>query len=191
MRKKNYNGKPNAKGRSYTSRFVRLEHSLLISNAYRALKPLARALIIEISMLYNGNNNGSLYLSVRDAADRLGVADHSSVTSAFDQLQEFGFIEISKEAHFSVKASHLSRARCWRLTWESAVGKRRPSFAYLKREPKPQTRDRKRMEKGLRALKRYRKDLDSNRLPVLENDILVPDAYLSGIGNPHTQEQHP
>ena len=102
MRKKNYNGKPNAKGRSYTSRFVRLEHSLLISNAYRALKPLARALIIEISMLYNGKNNGSLYLSVRDAADRLGVSDHSSVTSAFDQLQELGFIEISKEAHFSV-----------------------------------------------------------------------------------------
>jgi hypothetical protein len=47
------------------------------------------------------------------------------------------------------------------------------------------------MEKGLRALKRYRKDLDANRLPVLENDILVPNAYLGGIENPHTQEQHP
>lgn len=68
-RKKN---RPNATGRNPTSRFVGLRHSLLSSNAYRSLSCAARALLVELVMLHNGENNGSLYLSVRDAAARLG-----------------------------------------------------------------------------------------------------------------------
>lgn len=164
----------NAKGRSdtLTTRFVRLDHKLLNSNAYRALSPQARSLLIELCMLYNGRNNGSLYLSVRDAADRMGVADLCAASKAFDQLIELGFIEMTKEAHFAVKTSHVSRARCWRLCWESGPDKRRPSDQYLTREPTPKTKARKRMDKGLRALKRYRQANSANRLPVLDFDIL-------------------
>ena len=69
--------KVNAKGRNENpvERFARLPHRILISEAYRSLDLVARSLLTEIVMIENGKNNGSLYLSVKDATDRLGQAD--------------------------------------------------------------------------------------------------------------------
>ena len=171
MRKRNKN-KPNHTGRNPTSRFARLDHRLLNSPAYRALSVAARALLVELTMLDNGENNGSLYLSIRDAAGRLGMADLSAVRSAFDELQELGFVEMTEAASFHVKAAEKSRARCWRLTWLASPGRKGPSMAFMERQPQPGTKAHKRMERGLRALKAYRKDRDSGRLPVLDSDTL-------------------
>ena len=169
MRKRN-NNKPNQTGRNATSRFARLDHRLLNSPAYRALSVAARALLVELTMVENGSNNGSLYLSVRDGAGRLGMADLSAVRSAFDELQEFGFIEMTEDASFHVKAADKSRARCWRLNWLAGPGRKGPSMAFTERQPQPGTKAHKRMERGLRALKAFRKDRDSGRLPVLDSD---------------------
>lgn len=46
MGKRNKNTLPN--GRSRTDRFVRLSHSLLLTNAYRSLSCTARALLVDI-----------------------------------------------------------------------------------------------------------------------------------------------
>lgn len=177
--------RPNATGRVDISRFVRLDHRIVTSNAYRSLTPNARSLLVEIAMIYNGVNNGSLYLSVRDGAHRLGVADLTAASRAFDELMALGFLELAQEAHFRVKASETSRARCWRLTWLVGPGRKAPSWDFLEREPDPQTPARKRMERGQRALKAYRKARDGNRLPVLDCDTLgrlepnlVPGAVL-------------
>ena len=164
----------NAKGRNNTSRFVRLDYRLLNSNAYRSLSPNARSLLVELVMLYNGENNGSLYLSVRDAAHRMGVADLAATSRAFDDLMTLGFIELTQEGYFRVKASEASRARCWRLTWEAGPGRKAPSWDFLEREPEPQTQSRRRMERGLRVLKAYRKARDCGRLPVLDSHTLNP-----------------
>lgn len=173
----------NQKGRNQPStRFARLDHAMLTSRAYRALSPQSRSLLIEIIMLYNGKNNGSLYLSVRDAADRMGVSDLSAASKAFDQLIEMGFIEMTKDAHFAVKTSATSRARCWRLYWESGPDRKRASEPYLTREPKPKTKEWKRMDKGLRALKRYRQAKSSDRLPVWESNIWADEFETSGSG---------
>lgn len=173
MTRKRNTGRPDATGRSRISRFVRLDHRLLRGNAYRGLSPNARALLVELAMLDNGGNNGSLYLSVRDAAARMGVADLTAASRAFDELAEMGFIEMTQEGHFNVKASDKSRARCWRLTWVSGPGRKQSTWDMLEREPAPQTKARKRMERGLRALKTYRKDRDLGRLPVLDCDTLT------------------
>lgn len=171
MSKRNRNSnKPNQKGRNPTSRFARLDHHLLNAPAYRALSVAARALIVDLTMLDNGNNNGSLYLSVRDAAGRLGMSDLTAVRSAFDELQTLGFIEMTETASFRVKAAEKSRARCWRLTWLGGPGRKGPSMAFLDYQPEPGTKALKRMERGMRALKAYRKDRDSGRLPVLDSD---------------------
>lgn len=169
MRKRNKN-KPNQKGRNPTSRFARLDHRLLNSAAYRALSTAARALLVELTMLDNGENNGSLYLSIRDAAGRLGMADLSAVRSAFDELQELGFIEMTENAWFHVKAAEKSRARCWRLTWLTGPGRKGASMAFMDCQPKLGTKAHKRMERGTRALKAFRKARDSGRLPVLDSD---------------------
>ena len=169
MRKRNRN-KPNQKGRNPTSRFARLDHRLLNSPTYRALSTSARALLVELTMLDNGENNGSLYLSIRDAAGRLGMADLSAVRSAFDELHELGFIEMIEAASFHVKAADRSRTRCWRLTWLAGPGRKGPSMAFMDCQPQPSTKAHKRMERGMLALKTYRKNRDAGRLPVLDSD---------------------
>ena len=158
----------NATGRNVTSRFVRLDYRLLSSNAYRSLSPNARSLLVELAMLYNGDNNGSLYLGVRDAANRLGVADLTAASRAFDDLKALGFVHMTQDAHFSIKAGQTSRARCWRLSWHPGPGRKLASWDFLDREPEPGTTERKRMERGLRALKAYRKARASGQLPVLD-----------------------
>lgn len=172
-RRRNRN-RVNATGRSNTSRFVRLDYRLLNSNAYRSLTPNARSLLVDLVMLYNGENNGSLYLSVRHAAHRMGVADLTAASRAFDDLVELGFIEVTQQSHFHVKASETSRARCWRITWEAGPGRKAPSWRFLEREPNPQTQARRRMERGLRVLKAYRRARDCGRLPVLDTDTVSP-----------------
>lgn len=166
FRKKNLN----ATGRNKTSRFTRLDHSLLHSKAYSALSPNARVLLVELTSLDNDRNNGSLYLSVRDAAARMGVADLTAARKAFDELQQMGFIEMTQPAHFSVKASEKSRARCWRLTWRPGPGRRGPSNEYFDREPAPNTREHARMERGLKALKAYKRGQSAGNFPVLDSD---------------------
>lgn len=160
--------RPNATGRSDTSRFVRLDYRLLQSNAYRSLTPNARALLIELAMLYNGENNGSLYLGVQDAAHRMGLADHHAAGRAFDELQFRGFIEMTQDAHFGVKAAEISRARTWRLTCFPGPGRKMADWSFMDCEPEPQTPERRRMERGQRALKAYRKARDLNKLPVVD-----------------------
>jgi hypothetical protein len=156
MAKPRHKNKPNAKGRNPTSRFARLDHRLLESAAYRSLSPNARSLLVELTMIDNGSNNGKLWLSRSDAAARMGLADEKAAGAAFRELQHMGFIEMTQDAHFKVKASEAPRARCWRLTWLAVPSKKAPTNDYLTREAEPQTRERHRMERGLRALKTYR-----------------------------------
>lgn len=169
MAKRRNRNRVNPTGRNQTSRFVRLDYSLLTSNAYRSLSPNARALLVEVAMLYNGDNNGSLYMGVRDAAHRMGVVDLTAASRAFDDLKALGFLQMTKDSHFAVKAGESSRARCWRLTWWPGPGRRIATWDFLEREPEPRTRDHKRMDRGLRALKAYRKDRSSGNFPVLES----------------------
>lgn len=157
------------KGRNRTSRFARLDHRMLNSGAYRSLTPNARSLLVELIMLHNGENNGSLYLSVRDAAHRLGVADTAAATNAFAELVNLGFIEMTKDSYFAVKANESSRARCWRLTWEVGPGRKAPDWRFLERQPDPDSLAYLRMERGLRVLKAYRRDRDRKKFPVLDS----------------------
>ena len=112
MGKPKRSARPNAKGRNSGSRrFVQLEHALLESAAYSSLTGNARSLLVELMMLFNGRNNGSLYLSVRDAAARIGVADLGAVGRAFDDLCEAGFIECAKGSSFTSKAGRSLRKK--------------------------------------------------------------------------------
>jgi DNA-binding transcriptional regulator YhcF (GntR family) len=59
---------------------------------------------VEIISMFKGNNNGALWLSVRDAADRMGVSDTKTASRAFLDLETVGFIDMTKDAFFKVKA---------------------------------------------------------------------------------------
>jgi hypothetical protein len=91
---------------------VRLYDWLLTSPAYLSLSCPARALLIEVTRLYKGNNNGQLGLSVRRASERCNIA-RGTAQRAFAELQERGFIELVTKGAFSRKSPHASE---WRLT---------------------------------------------------------------------------
>lgn len=166
--------KPNVKGRNTGSRrFVMLDHACLESAAYSSLTALARSLLTELLMLYNGYNNGSLYLSVRDAAARIGMADLGAVGRAFDELCNAGFIECAKGSSFTSKAGEQSRARCWRLTmhaWPEAPQKKRqaPTNDWRGFAP-PSGKSARRADKRLRALSTYKKREAAGSFPVRDS----------------------
>jgi hypothetical protein len=91
---------------------VRLYRWELESAAYRSLGLRARCLLVELKALYNGSNNGELFLSVRDAAARLKTGLHQA-TAAFRELADRGFIKPRQRGSFHWKQRH---ATSWLLT---------------------------------------------------------------------------
>lgn len=171
--------RPNATGRSgKAGRFTMVQHRIWFSEAVSSLNPNARALLVELASMENGSNNGAIWLSVRDATDRLGFTDFRAAQQAFDDLQDRGLLAMTKDAHFEVKASDASRARCWRLTWigwpDGPKGRRHPTNEWEQYQAPAQTKERKRTDKRQRALARYRKDLERNRLPVVDSTTMEP-----------------
>ncbi len=111
--------KPNRTGRrDGESRHVRLYSWFTECPAWRSLTPIARAVYCELGGLYNGSNNGELFLSVREAARRTN-AGKNSVASALKQLVELGFIRPRQGGAFHWKARH---ATCWILTEHAFAG---------------------------------------------------------------------
>jgi hypothetical protein len=83
----------------------------------------SRALLLELQAMFNGTNNGTLFLSVRDAADRLGFADLEAASNAIAELESLGLITVTIESSFAIKAGEGSRARAYRLNWIGDDGK--------------------------------------------------------------------
>ena len=169
--------KPDHTGRTQTSgKFLNLPNRIFQSQAYSSLGVNARCLLNELIALFNGANNGSLYLSCQDAADRLGLSDIKAIRTAFEELQGRGLIAMTKDAHFSVKTSETGRARCWRLTWhpwpKGPRNKRAPSnewerYAVPSKAAVP--KEWKRVQIRTEAIARYRKAFIENRLPVVDS----------------------
>ena len=107
-------------GRNKTGRFVKLEHHLLNSPAYRSLCCYARSLLVELYALYNGSNNGTLYMSVRQAQQRLGDVGRKAAEKAFNELQDRGFITVVQKGSFTCK---VQLATTWRLTEHDCEGR--------------------------------------------------------------------
>jgi hypothetical protein len=102
-----------ATGRSTKrERYVRLNHWVLAAPAWRALSCEARALLVALYELYNGSNNGALFLSVREAARRINTSK-STASGAFQALRDRGFIRPHVKGAFSLKQRHSTS---WVLT---------------------------------------------------------------------------
>ena len=98
------------------SRFIKLDHWLFDSPAYRSLSTTARCLYHELQRLYTGYNNGELFLSVRDAAANLRIGK-STASEAFHELEGRGFIRLNRRGAFNLKAgARRGEASTWILT---------------------------------------------------------------------------
>ncbi len=126
--------KVNAKGRNDGAKHVRMYWWLLDSPAYRHLSCYGRALLIEIIYRHNGENNGRVLMSVREAADRLGVAFNTAL-KALAELQDKGFIRLAKAGSFTLKRRHATE---WTLTMFT-VGDNKPTKDFINWKPPEKT----------------------------------------------------
>ena len=94
-------------------RHVRLYAWELESHAYRSLGLGARCLLVELKALYNGANNGSLHMSIREAASRLGTGKDQAA-AAFRDLEDRGFIVATRWGAMA-RRSQNRLATTWRL----------------------------------------------------------------------------
>jgi DNA-binding transcriptional regulator YhcF (GntR family) len=103
----------NKTGRSKNyERFVALNHSLLNSKAWQDLRCVARCTYVEIAKRYAGRNNGRIPFSIREVAEALHCS-RATAMRALDELQDHGFLVVTKKGAFNIKHRMASE---WRLT---------------------------------------------------------------------------
>jgi DNA-binding MarR family transcriptional regulator len=88
--------------RSGHNKFVCLYRYVLGSEAHRSLGLAARCLLVEFYDLYNGSNNGYIFMSVRSAAERLGVSKNTA-HKALRELEDRGFVRPHQRSSFDWK----------------------------------------------------------------------------------------
>ena len=104
----------NRTGRSKgESRYVGIPHEVLNSPGYLSTKPAARAVLLELAMLYNGSNNGKLGLSVRRAAERCQISKDTAAL-AITALEDAGLVERVNKGSFTQRNRKASE---YRILW--------------------------------------------------------------------------
>lgn len=106
-------------GRSLRVPHVRLDNSIFYSASFRALAAVERAMLFELCGLYNGFNNGEIYLGLRDAARLVGVVEPETAGNAIRALIAHGFVVVTSPGFFAIKERHST---CYRLTFHPTKG---------------------------------------------------------------------
>ena len=93
----------NQKGRSKYDHFVKVDHIVLKSRAYRDLSVGARALLVEFCLRYNAGNNGQIGMSVDGAAKAISCAPDTA-NRKIHELIHHQFLVIRADHSFNLKA---------------------------------------------------------------------------------------
>jgi len=99
--------------RGRSASFIQIEHWVYDSPAWQSLKPGPQALYLALKRRFNGYNNGEIFLSQRDAADRLNIG-RDTVANYYTDLQAKGFIQ--KTVGHCLGPSGMGQAAKWALT---------------------------------------------------------------------------
>jgi hypothetical protein len=99
-------------------RFICLHHWMLRSQAWRALSPNAKAVLLHLWQRHNGSNNGQIVYAVRDP-EEIGLSKDQAAR-ALDELVDLGFLKIRRNSSFTLKTKE---ARVWEITAESLDGR--------------------------------------------------------------------
>ncbi|EYD75852.1 hypothetical protein Rumeso_02634 [Rubellimicrobium mesophilum DSM 19309] len=110
-------GKANRTGRTERGEhFAPMTRSLMEEPAWRALSSSAQALYPWLRLEWRGpqaNNNGQIRLSVRQAADKMGVGINTAAR-AFHDLQAKGFLVVTEHARLGLSGE--AKAPAYELT---------------------------------------------------------------------------
>lgn len=125
-------GRKKAKDRPQLEQFVMLIYNTMDTPAWRSLSTAAKALYPMLKRQAGARRNGQCFLSVRDAADYLGV-NKDTASKALWELQARGFLVPTQIGSLGISGE--GRATTWRLTELGTVAEPRPSKEYLQWQP--------------------------------------------------------
>jgi hypothetical protein len=126
--------KSKASRRARDAKHVRLYLYMLKAPAWLSLSCQAKCLLIELMALYNGTNNGELYISVRTGATLLRTGTKQA-SAALRQLQEKGFIRATRKGS-RTRRGETRLATCWRLTeYDDDLTGRQPTKEFMTWRP--------------------------------------------------------
>ena len=122
--------KVNLTGRAKREPFILLHRGVTSSEAWKGLSCEARCLLLAIWERHNGQNNGRIPFSHREARKALRIGARK-VASAFNALQDRGFLIQRAKGSFDWKARHATE---WEITTEGCDGE--PAKRLYKECPK-------------------------------------------------------
>lgn len=108
--------RPRKKRGDMQEKFTKMLLPTMREPAWRALSPTAQALYPWIKLEWRGehyNNNGSLRLSTRQAAEKIGVSVNAAAR-AFHDLQAKGFLIVTERACLGTEG--MARSPAYELT---------------------------------------------------------------------------
>lgn len=140
--------------------YVRFNQWMIQSLAFQNLNPFEVRLLLELYSLFNGRNNGYLFLSYREAAKRCKMGKNTA-GNAFHRLTELGFIRRRADEPENYS---LREANHWILT-EHDFGSRSATKDFMSWRPE--------------------ENLESR--PCSET-LCPPSKTKSGENNPHTTQ---
>lgn len=158
-------------------RTIILRRSFWHSPHIAALSSSGRALVLELQSMFNGSNNGELFLSVRDAADRLGFTDLAAAQHAIDELLKVGLLATTIGGSFNMTVGGTSKARAFRLNWIGADGKCVSTDKLSAVDfSKLSSRQKKRIARRADVLERYLREQQERKSSVRETRTLMDDS---------------
>ncbi|NNU80408.1 hypothetical protein HMH01_08135 [Halovulum dunhuangense] len=117
--------------------YTKMIRSTMETPAWRALSTTAQALYPWLKLEWHGpgnNNNGKIRLSLRQAAERLGVVEETA-GKAFHDLQAKGFIVLTRMAHLGVEG--MGKSSEFELTELKMPNSEKPDGRKLYRNWRP------------------------------------------------------
>lgn len=145
--------------------YIQVFEYTVYSKAYTSLSCGARALLIELMLLYKGYNNGKIFLSARDAAARLGCTP-TTACKYFAELRKTKFIKTTLKGSFNLKIRH---ATCYTLTCFK-IGNTAATKDFMKDGMTDPPTRKNRYYKSIRRVSNFATTLQGEDLIVSKND---------------------
>ena len=94
--------------------YIGLPYTIIYHPSFKALKPDALVVLIEMHLRFHGVNNGKIGFSYQKAHECLHSGS-ARAKRAFDQLQEHGFLVCHAQSSFNMKTK---KEREWEITFQ-------------------------------------------------------------------------
>ena len=129
--------KVNKKGRNPNEHYTKMLRDMMMCPAWPALTTTAQSLYVWLKLEWKGaqfNDNGKIRLSVRQAAERLGIGVNRAARG-FQDLQAKGFIVVTERACLGIRG--MARSPAYELTELAMPNSGQPEGRKLYRDWKP------------------------------------------------------